>query len=141
VLFSTKSDFGSFFLAAAVNLAIIEDSPRWKDVPEFQFRSSNRPWRSPETATTLDSVCFKGSAGWWHALPEEKSTTVISKLAFTASSQGKGAAWNVVMRISMEPSGKGSFQAAKLQRSVRTTVCSHSVKDMAAMRSIESTPY
>jgi hypothetical protein len=34
--------------------------------------------------------------------------------------------------------GKGSFQAAKLQRSARTTVCSHSTRDMAAMRSIES---
>jgi hypothetical protein len=40
--------------------------------------------------------------------------------------------------ISMEPGGKGSFQAAKLQRSARTTVCSHSAKDIAAMRSIES---
>ena len=33
---------------------------------------------------------------------------------------------------------KGSFQAAKLQRSARVTVCSHSTRDMAAMRSIES---
>jgi hypothetical protein len=40
--------------------------------------------------------------------------------------------------ISMEPGGKGSFQAAKLQRSARTTVCSHSTRDLAAMRSIES---
>src|ERR1035437_4590425 len=40
--------------------------------------------------------------------------------------------------ISMESGGKGSFQAAKLQRSARTTVCSHSTGDMAAMRSIES---
>jgi gamma-glutamylcysteine synthetase len=39
-------------------------------------------------------------------------------------------------RISMEPGGEGSFQAAKLQRSARTTVCSHSPRDMAAMRSI-----
>jgi hypothetical protein len=38
----------------------------------------------------------------------------------------------------MELGGKGSFQAAKLQRSARTTVCSHSTRDMAAMRSIES---
>jgi hypothetical protein len=38
----------------------------------------------------------------------------------------------------MESGGKGSFQAAKLQRSARTTVCSHSTGDMAAMRSIES---
>ena len=37
--------------------------------------------------------------------------------------------------ISMELSGKGSFQEAKLQR---TTVCSHSARDMAAMRSIKS---
>jgi hypothetical protein len=37
----------------------------------------------------------------------------------------------------MEPGGKGSFQAFKLQRSARTTVCSHSARDMAAMRSIE----
>jgi hypothetical protein len=33
---------------------------------------------------------------------------------------------------------KGSFQAVKLQRPARTTVCSHSRRDMAAMRSIES---
>ena len=38
----------------------------------------------------------------------------------------------------MELGGKGSFQAAKLQRSSRTTVCSHSSTDMAAVRSIES---
>jgi hypothetical protein len=38
----------------------------------------------------------------------------------------------------MELGGKGSFQAAKLQRSARTTVCSHSSTDMAAMRSIVS---
>ena len=40
----------------------------------------------------------------------------------------------------MEPGGKGSFQAFKLQRSARTTVCSHSARDMAAMRSIELRP-
>ena len=40
--------------------------------------------------------------------------------------------------ISMEPGGQGSFQAVKLQRPARTTVCSHSTRDMAAMRSIES---
>ena len=40
--------------------------------------------------------------------------------------------------ISMESGGKGSFQAAKLQRSAQTAVCSHSTGDMAAMRSIES---
>jgi len=33
----------------------------------------------------------------------------------------------------MEPGGKGSFQAVKLQRPARTTVCSHSTRDMAAM--------
>ena len=38
----------------------------------------------------------------------------------------------------MELGSKGSFQAVKLQRPARTTVCSHSVRDMAAMRSIES---
>jgi hypothetical protein len=38
----------------------------------------------------------------------------------------------------MDAGGKGSFQAFKLQRSARTTVCSHSTRDMAAMRSIES---
>jgi hypothetical protein len=40
--------------------------------------------------------------------------------------------------VSMEPSGKGSFQAVKLQRPARTTVCSHSTRDMAAMHSIEN---
>jgi hypothetical protein len=38
----------------------------------------------------------------------------------------------------MELGGKGSFQAFKLQRSARTTVCSHSTRDMAATRSIDS---
>jgi hypothetical protein len=38
----------------------------------------------------------------------------------------------------MEPGGKGSFQAVKLQRPSRTTVCSHSTKDMTAIGSIES---
>ena len=33
----------------------------------------------------------------------------------------------------MEPGGKGSFQAVKLQSSARATVCSHSARDMAAM--------
>jgi hypothetical protein len=37
----------------------------------------------------------------------------------------------------MEPGGKGSFQAVKLQRPARTTVCSHSIRDMAAICSIE----
>jgi hypothetical protein len=40
--------------------------------------------------------------------------------------------------ISREPGGKGSFQAVKLQRPARTTVCSHSTRDMAAIGSIES---
>ena len=39
---------------------------------------------------------------------------------------------------SMESGDKGSFQAAKLQRSARATVCSHSTRDMAAMHPIES---
>jgi hypothetical protein len=43
-----------------------------------------------------------------------------------------------LLHFSMGPGGKGSFQAAKLQRSARTTVCSHSTRDMAAMSSIES---
>jgi predicted RNA binding protein YcfA (HicA-like mRNA interferase family) len=37
----------------------------------------------------------------------------------------------------MEPGGKGSFQAFKLQRPARTTVCSHSTRDMAASRSTQ----
>jgi hypothetical protein len=37
----------------------------------------------------------------------------------------------------MEPGGKGSFQAVKLQRPARTIVCSHSTRDMAAIGSIE----
>jgi hypothetical protein len=40
--------------------------------------------------------------------------------------------------ISMEPGSKGSFQAVKLQRPARATVCSHSTRDMAAMSSIHS---
>jgi hypothetical protein len=39
--------------------------------------------------------------------------------------------------ISREPGGKGSFQAVKLQRPARTTVCSHSTGDIAAISSIE----
>jgi hypothetical protein len=38
----------------------------------------------------------------------------------------------------METSGKGSFQEAKLQRSARATVCSHSTRDMAAMHTTKS---
>jgi hypothetical protein len=38
----------------------------------------------------------------------------------------------------MEPGGKGSFQAVKLQRPARTTVCSHSTRDITAIGSIES---
>jgi len=40
--------------------------------------------------------------------------------------------------MAMEAGGKGSFQAVKLQRPARTTVCSHSARDMAAVYSIES---
>ena len=40
--------------------------------------------------------------------------------------------------ISIESGGKGSFQAVKLQRPARATVCSHSTRDMAAMSSIDS---
>jgi len=47
----------------------------------------------------------------------------------------RGACWR---DVSIEPGGKGSFQAVKLQRPARTTVCSHSTRDMAARRSIES---
>jgi hypothetical protein len=38
----------------------------------------------------------------------------------------------------MEAGGTGTFQAVKLQRSARATVCSHSARDMAAVYSIES---
>jgi hypothetical protein len=38
----------------------------------------------------------------------------------------------------MDLGGMGSFQAVKLQRPARTTVCSHSTRDMAAIGSIES---
>src|SRR5713226_7797815 len=38
----------------------------------------------------------------------------------------------------METGGQGSFQAVKLQRPARAAVCSHSTKDMAAIRSIKS---
>jgi hypothetical protein len=38
----------------------------------------------------------------------------------------------------MEPGGKDSFQAVKLQRPARTTVCSHSAKDIVAVFSIKS---
>jgi hypothetical protein len=48
-----------------------------------------------------------------------------------------GTARRVFSRHSMEPGGKGSFQAVKLQRPARTTVCSHSTRDMAAKRSIK----
>jgi hypothetical protein len=40
--------------------------------------------------------------------------------------------------MAMEASGKVSFQAVKLQRPARATVCSHSTSDMAAEHSIES---
>jgi hypothetical protein len=38
----------------------------------------------------------------------------------------------------MEASGKGGFQAVKLQRPARATVCSHSTRDMAAVYSTKS---
>jgi hypothetical protein len=38
----------------------------------------------------------------------------------------------------MELGGKGSFQAVKLQRPARATVCSHSTRDMVAICSIVS---
>jgi hypothetical protein len=40
--------------------------------------------------------------------------------------------------MTTEVGGKGSFQAVKLQRPARTTVCSHSTTDMAAVYPIES---
>jgi hypothetical protein len=43
----------------------------------------------------------------------------------------------ILARIQRNMAAKDSFQAAKLQRSARTTVCSHSRRDRAAMRSIE----
>src|SRR5580658_5552879 len=43
--------------------------------------------------------------------------------------------------MTTEVGGKGSFQAVKLQRPARTTVCSHSTRDMAAVYSIESGPH
>ena len=42
----------------------------------------------------------------------------------------RGACWR---DVSIELGGKGSFQAVKLQRPARTTVCSHSTRDMAAI--------
>jgi hypothetical protein len=35
--------------------------------------------------------------------------------------------------LSMAPGGQGSFQAVKVQRPARATLCIHSRKDMAAM--------
>jgi hypothetical protein len=43
----------------------------------------------------------------------------------------------IVAGIAMKPGGKGSFQAVKLQKPTRTTVCSHSQRDMAAIGFIE----
>jgi hypothetical protein len=60
---------------------------------------------------------------------------------FGGISQGqspRGRAVDLGAAFSREPGGKGSFQAVKLQRPARTTVCSHSTRDMAAMGSIES---
>ena len=36
--------------------------------------------------------------------------------------------WATYYPFSIEPGGKGSFQAVKLQRPARATVCSHSTK-------------
>jgi hypothetical protein len=47
----------------------------------------------------------------------------------------RGACWH---DVSLEPGGKGSFQAVKLQRPARATVCSHSTRDIAATVFIES---
>jgi hypothetical protein len=38
----------------------------------------------------------------------------------------------------MEPGSQGGFQAVKLQRPARASVCSRSTRDMAVMCSIES---
>ena len=38
----------------------------------------------------------------------------------------------MLFRISRELGVKGGFQAVKLQRPARATVCSHSARDMAA---------
>jgi hypothetical protein len=44
----------------------------------------------------------------------------------------------ILTRRFREPGGKGSFQAVKLQRPARTTVCSHSTRDIGAIGSIET---
>src|ERR1017187_10347554 len=74
-----------------------------------------------------------------YALWDEPQPT-CPQAAFTAASYNRPrrpreGPWR---GISIEPSGKGSFQAVKLQRPARATVCSHSTRDMAATRSIES---
>ena len=74
-----------------------------------------------------------------YALWDEPQPT-CPQAAFTAASYNRSrrpreGPWR---GISIEPSGKGSFQAVKLQRPARATVCSHSTRDMAATRSIES---
>ena len=63
---------------------------------------------------------------------------VRDKLIFDAAPSIKATAWRILARHFKEPGGKGSFQAVKLQRPARTTVCRHSARDMAAMGSIES---
>jgi hypothetical protein len=62
----------------------------------------------------------------WHSVSFRTRSIQVDRPA----SFGTALEWN--------PAAKGSFQAAKLQRSARTTVCSHSTRDVAAMRSIES---
>jgi hypothetical protein len=56
----------------------------------------------------------------------------IAQLAVMRPSFPWPQANRAALEISMEPGGKGSFQAFKLQRPARTTVCSHSMKDMTA---------
>src|SRR3984893_2831382 len=51
---------------------------------------------------------------------------------------GGSGRWRRGRGSSREPGGKGSFQAVKLQRPARTTVCSHSTRDIAAMGSVET---
>ena len=47
----------------------------------------------------------------------------------------RGGSWR---GISMEPGGKGSFQAVKLQRPPRAAVCSHSPEGHSRQGSIQS---
>src|SRR5260370_8545448 len=63
-------------------------------------------------------------------------TTFLLRTGFDLNSRRqRGRSWR---GGAMETGGQGSFQAVKLQRPARAAVCSHSTKDMAAMRSIKS---